>query len=169
VGKGVDPHRKVGLMVRSSLESGLSSCERLPPRGRTDLSAVSPDRGAKTPRKCNPRSRARRAPTRTQGRHLHHVGGPFGDPYATEELTGVGLGTEVYVGIYLCAHNADVTETAVLQNGAADPTARDDFRPYRDYIGSFVEVLDVTTGLRRIVHQVEDSIQAPNWTPDGRR
>ena len=47
--------------------------------------------------------------------------------------------------------------------------AADSFTPYRDYIGSRVELLDVETGVRRVVHQVADSMQAPNWTPDGKR
>src|SRR5829696_6093706 len=40
--------------------------------------------------------------------------------------------------------------------------------PYRDYIGSRLEILDVATGGRRVVHTVTDSLQAPNWTRDGR-
>jgi Tol biopolymer transport system component len=40
--------------------------------------------------------------------------------------------------------------------------------PYRDYLGSNLEVLDLETGLRRVVFQAPNSIQAPNWTPDGK-
>jgi Tol biopolymer transport system component len=43
-----------------------------------------------------------------------------------------------------------------------------DFRPYRDYIGSRLEVMDVDTGHRRVLHAEPGSIQAPNWTPDGK-
>ncbi|HYO24255.1 MAG TPA: hypothetical protein VEQ85_04835, partial [Lacipirellulaceae bacterium] len=46
--------------------------------------------------------------------------------------------------------------------------AAEDFTPYRDYIGSNLEILDVATGRREIVHHVSDSLQAPNWTPDGK-
>jgi Tol biopolymer transport system component len=46
--------------------------------------------------------------------------------------------------------------------------AKDGFIPYRDYIGSDLELLDVATGRRQIVHHTDDSLQAPNWTPDGR-
>ena len=41
------------------------------------------------------------------------------------------------------------------------------FQPYSDYIGSRLEIIDVDTGLRRIVHTEADSLQAPNWTTDG--
>jgi len=40
--------------------------------------------------------------------------------------------------------------------------------PYRDYIGSNLELLDVQSGRRKIVHTAPDSLQAPNWTRDGR-
>ena len=43
-----------------------------------------------------------------------------------------------------------------------------DFRPYRDYIGSHLEVMDVQTGHRKILYSVPNSIQAPNWTTDGK-
>jgi TolB protein len=46
--------------------------------------------------------------------------------------------------------------------------APDDFEPYRDYYASRLEIMDVTTGHRRVVHTRPDSMQAPNWTVDGR-
>jgi Tol biopolymer transport system component len=46
--------------------------------------------------------------------------------------------------------------------------ARDNFVPYREYIGSDLEILDVATGLRRTIYHVDDSLQAPNWTRDGK-
>jgi Tol biopolymer transport system component len=42
-----------------------------------------------------------------------------------------------------------------------------DFRPYQDYYASRLEVMDVETGLRTVVHTQPDSMQAPNWTRDG--
>jgi Tol biopolymer transport system component len=44
--------------------------------------------------------------------------------------------------------------------------AAPDFQPYRDYLGSHLEVMDVFTGHRQILHSEPGSIQAPNWTPD---
>ena len=42
------------------------------------------------------------------------------------------------------------------------------YRPYRDYIGSNLEVMDVLGGNRKILYQIPSSIQAPNWTRDGK-
>ena len=39
--------------------------------------------------------------------------------------------------------------------------------PYRDYIGSNLEVMTVEDGARRVLYTSPISIQAPNWTIDG--
>jgi Tol biopolymer transport system component len=68
----------------------------------------------------------------------------------------------------VCSHNKDVTEQSVFSNVRITVPARDDFVPYRDYIGSNLEVMDVVSGQRKIVYTAADSFQAPNWTKDGR-
>jgi Tol biopolymer transport system component len=40
--------------------------------------------------------------------------------------------------------------------------------PYRDYIGGNLETLNVDTGVRTVVYNSPDPLQAPNWTPDGK-
>src|SRR5260221_318989 len=40
--------------------------------------------------------------------------------------------------------------------------------PYREYLGSNLEILDVESGNATIIHQYRGSFQAPNWTPDGK-
>lgn len=40
--------------------------------------------------------------------------------------------------------------------------------PYREYIGSHIETMDVATGKRQIIYSDTGSVQAPNWTPDNK-
>jgi TolB protein len=40
--------------------------------------------------------------------------------------------------------------------------------PYRDYLGSRLELLDVATGARDVIFATDAGIEAPNYTPDGR-
>jgi TolB protein len=68
----------------------------------------------------------------------------------------------------VCAHNDTVTERATLSDVRITVPAKATFVPYRDYIGSNVEILEVATGHRRIIHHADNSIQAPNWTRDGK-
>jgi len=60
-------------------------------------------------------------------------------------------------------------EKAIFSNVRIVIPAPDDFVPYRDFIGSNLEVMDVATGHRKILHTAPNSWQAPNWTPDNKR
>jgi dipeptidyl aminopeptidase/acylaminoacyl peptidase len=91
-----------------------------------------------------------------------------GEPFATTEVAGVELGADVFVGLVLCSHNADVRERARFSNVRIVKPAPDGFTPYRDYLGSLLEILDVETGMRRILYRSDEPFEAPNWTTDGR-
>jgi len=42
-----------------------------------------------------------------------------------------------------------------------------DFIPYYHFLGSRLEILDVTTGERKVIYETAAGIEAPNWTSDG--
>ena len=168
VGDGVDPHRKMGWMVRRNLEAnspyadvavhgdGLVSLQfRRAAGGETEQieSSVS-------------------APDVVQ---FERIGDTFrmsvarkGELLTREELTDLDLGDEVYVGLFVCSHNADVVEEARFDNVRIIVPAAADFVPYQDFIGSNLEILNVESGHRTLVERVDDSLQAPNWTKDGK-
>jgi Tol biopolymer transport system component len=93
----------------------------------------------------------------------------LGDTFSTQGFDTIDLPDEVYVGIYICAHNNTAVEKGIFKNVRLIRPAKTTFVPYRDYIGSQIEILDVTTGVRRTIYGAADSLQAPNWTPDGSR
>ena len=80
----------------------------------------------------------------------------------------IALNAELYAGLFICSHNGDVVEKAVFSNVRIIIPPAKDYRPYRDYIGSHIEIMDVQTGLRKIVYSAPNSLQAPNWTNDGK-
>jgi TolB protein len=71
--------------------------------------------------------------------------------------------------LFICSHNAEVLEKAVFDNVRIIIPAKEDFITYTDYIGSNIEVMDVNTGLREILYSSPLSLQAPNWTGDGKK
>ena len=85
----------------------------------------------------------------------------FGETFVTQSVSELSLGNEVYVGLYVCSHNSGVIEKALFRNVQIIVPAREDFVPYRDYIGSNLEILDIESGSRKIVRRSPDSIQAP--------
>jgi hypothetical protein len=97
---------------------------------------------------------------RRDGAYLMSVA-RFGDTLVTQQLTDVSLPDTVYVGLFVCAHNDTTVERATFSNVRITTPAKRDFVPYRDYIGSNREILDVASGNATIVHQYRGSFQAP--------
>ncbi|WP_404424800.1 TolB family protein [Nibricoccus sp. IMCC34717] len=168
VGDGVDPHRKVGLLIRKSLApdsphvnacrhgDGLMSLQFRRTAGGPTEEVRLPVTG------CDMLQLERRGST------FRMSAARFGDTFTEREIAEIDLGDEVYVGLYVCAHNNTVSGKALLRNVRLIRPAPTGFQPYRDYIGSWLEVLDPATGQRRVLYAVDDSMQAPNWTTDGR-
>jgi Tol biopolymer transport system component len=92
----------------------------------------------------------------------------FGDTLVSQVLTGISLPDTVYVGLFVCAHNDTVVERASFSNVRVTIPAKPDLVPYRDYLGSNLEILDLASGNATIVHHYSGSFQAPNWTHDGK-
>ena len=92
----------------------------------------------------------------------------FGDTFVTEEISDVKFDSDVYVGLFVCAHNKDVVEKARFENVRLVIPAAKDLVPYRQFLGSNIETMDVMTGKRKILYSENGSLQAPNWTKDGK-
>src|SRR5215204_6491871 len=166
-GKGVEPHRKTGWMVRSSLaDDSPHGAAVVHGDGLTSLQ-FRKTKGANTEELVAPVKAADVLQLERKGNTYKMSAARFGEVFKSEEVS-LDLGDEVYVGLFVCSHNKDVTEKAVFSNVRITVPALDDFVPYRDYIGSNLEVMDVTTGKRILVHTAPDSFQAPNWTTDGK-
>jgi len=171
VGNGVEAHRKIGWTIRPSLESnsphvtaalhgdGLMSLQFRRTTGGTTEEAKSLD--------SLPGADAVIQLERRDGVYLMSVA-RFGDTLATQELSGVSLPDTVYVGLFVCAHNDNVVERGGFSNVRITIPPKRDYVPYRDYIGSNLEILDVASGNATIVHRYRGSFQAPNWSHDGK-
>src|SRR6266536_1534614 len=168
IGKGVEAHRKIGWIVRSSLESSSPHVTAVVHGdGRTSLQFRRTN-GADTEEKISAVKAADVLQLERKGNAYTMSVARFGDPLAMEQISDLALGDEVYVGLYVCSHNKDMIEKAVFSNVRITVPAKEDFVPYRDYIGSDLEILDVESGSRRTIYHVPDSLQAPNWTKDGK-
>src|SRR5262245_53015853 len=167
VGNGVEQHRKMGWMVRASLDpDSPHAVAVVHGDGLTSLQ-FRRTKGAATEEIKSKVSGADVLQLERKGNTYRISTARFGDVLSSEEIS-LDLGDEVYVGLFVCSHNKDVTEKAAFSNVRITAPARDNFIPYRDYIGSNLEVMDVATGKRKIVYTAADSFQAPNWTKDGK-
>jgi len=167
IGKGAFNHRKIGIMARDKLTTDsryadacvhgdeLTSLQYRGADGDTTGQVIV----------------SSFHPTEIE---LERVGNTFTFSAATFGQTDrsvvkqMVLNEEVYVGLFICSHLEDVMEQAVFSNVQVIIPPAANYTPYRDYIGSHLEVMDVATGHRRILHSAPNSLQAPNWTPDGK-
>jgi Tol biopolymer transport system component len=168
-GAGTDPHRKIGWMLRESLETdaamtsatvhgdGLTALQYRKQKGgmvEEVRSAVSAPDMVQLERKA--------------GKLIMSVA-RYGDPYTITSVSNVSMKDEVYAGIFICSHNNDVVEKAVFRNLQIIVPTWSNFQYYKDYLGSHIESIEVGTG-HRFIHHTDwaRSLQAPNWTKDGK-
>ncbi len=91
----------------------------------------------------------------------------FGEPFVSAELTNFDLGDDVYAGLFVCSHDANVIEKAIFRDVRIIRPVKEGFVPYKDYIGSVLEILDVHSGKLEQIYQSAQPFEAPNWTKDG--
>jgi len=168
IGKGVEPHRKIGWIVRSSLESNSPHVTAVVHGDGLTSLQFRRTNGADTEEKRSAVKAADVLQLERKGNTYTMSVARFGDPFTSEQIPDLALGDEVYVGLFVCSHNKEVVEQAVFSNVRITAPAKDNFVSYRDYIGSDLEILDVESGSRRTIYHVADSLQAPNWTRDGK-
>ena len=165
--EGTDPHRKAGLMIRSGLSSDAAhvSCV-IHGDGLTALQYRSKSGVDMEELKYNLLG-PNIIQLEKKGAKFTMSVAHFGKLYEIQTLELTMEGT-LQAGLFICAHNDEVVESARFTNVRIMETAPDDLVLYEDYIGSLLEVMDVETGDRQILAGAPGSWQAPNWTPDGK-
>jgi len=167
VGKGVEAHRKVGLLARPGQDADAPYVDAIVHGDGLTSLQFRRTRGAATEERPSTIKGADVVQLERRGNTFIMSAAKFGEPFTDTEIADLNLGDELLVGLVLCSHNPDVTERAVLSNVRIIKPAKEGFVPYRDYIGSVLEVLDVDSGRRQMLHRSEQPFEAPNWTRDG--
>jgi Tol biopolymer transport system component/regulation of enolase protein 1 (concanavalin A-like superfamily) len=168
VGEGVDPHRKLGWMIRTSLAPDAASVNTaIHGDGLASLQYRKEAGSALEEIKFDNKAPDVIQLERRGNTFLMSVAS-FGEPYIVKQVSNISLGDSVYVGLYVCAHNKHVVEKAIFDNVRIVVPVKEGFQPYREYIGSSLELFDMASGKRRVVYSEPASLQAPNWTLDGK-
>ena len=165
---GADPHRQLGWMVRQSLV-GNSAQVRAVTHG-DGLTALQYNRtgsGAAEEIRANV-SHANVLQLERKGTTYTLRAAVFGQPFATQQVANIDLGSEVYVGLFVGSRRADTPSTGVFRDVRISVPVPEGPEPFRGYLGSQVELLDVASGRREIMYSSPKSLQAPNWRLDGK-
>ncbi|HEY0655680.1 MAG TPA: DUF5050 domain-containing protein [Chryseosolibacter sp.] len=175
VGKGTDPHRKTGWMIRPSLDEsdvhitgtvhgdGLTVMQWRTAKGKE---MRDPEDEIFAPKKNYRTIRLERT-----GKTISMLAAHPGEPLQLiGSYTPEDLSDEVLVGIFTGSHNADVLEEARVWNVRIDKPVPDEYNPGRQgYLGSRMEIISVADGMRKVIHEHKGRFEAPNWMPDGKR
>lgn len=168
LGEGVDPHRKLGWMVRTSIDTSAAMiCATVHGDGLTAIQ-YRKKAGTNIEEVVSPVNMPDVIQLERRGSTFLLSVAKFGEPFWTVEIPHIEFPQELLAGLFICSHNVDVVEQAEFENVRIVLPAPPDYVPYRNYIGSHLELMDVETGTRKILYSVKNSIQAPNWTHDNK-
>ncbi len=169
IGEGVHEHRKIGIMIRDTLSTGSAHISAVVHGDGLASLQFRKTAGSSTEEIKSEYTYPDIIRIERRGDTFIMSAAKFGEPFTSTSIEGVKLNDNVFTGLFICSHNAEVLEKALFDNVRIIIPAKEDFIPYTDYIGSNIEVMDVNTGLREILYSSPLSLQAPNWTGDGKK
>ncbi|GGB11353.1 hypothetical protein GCM10011511_38680 [Puia dinghuensis] len=169
LGGWVNYHRKVGWMVRKSLDGNSPHVNAVEHGdGLTSLQFRRTE-GAQTEEHKFKLTHANILQLERKGNQYIMRAAIYGEPFQTDTISGIDLGDEVYVGLFVGSHNSDVLETGVFSNvNITVPYNGESDQRTQMTLGSRLELMEIASGHREVILSVPYSIQAPNWTPDGK-
>lgn len=174
VGRGTDPHRKVGWMVRTDTTDNAKHISAV---AHGDGLTVLQWRLLPGALMRDPEDEIFAGKKNFQIIQLERRGNVFtmraahpGEPLQVVGSHTMEMPDEVLGGLFVCSHNETVLEEARVWNVRIDGTVPDSYNAYRQgFLGSRMEILNVADGTRKVIHEAPGRFEAPNYFPDGRR
>jgi len=167
-GKGVNPHRKMGLIIRENLTAGSRYADAaIHGDGLTSLQYR-----AKEDDITNEIKATITAPEVIQlerkGDTIIMRGAKSGEPFTETGRMTMSFSAPVYAGLFVSSHDISVIETAKFHNFRIDVPAAENVDGYNAPSASRLELMDVATGIRKVIYATTGHIEAPNWSKDGK-
>ena len=168
MGAGGDPHRKIGWMARTSLDPNSAQVNAVVHGDGLTALQFRRTAGGPTDEQRADLTNADVIQLERRGTTYTLRAAKFGEPFQVRQVTNLNLGDEPYVGLFVCAHNKDAVEKGIFQDVRLTTPVSTTAPPYPMNLSSRLELLEVATGKRSVIHTTPNSIQAPNWTPNGK-
>jgi Tol biopolymer transport system component len=167
VGKGVNDHRKIGVMVRSGFKgnSAHANCT-VHGDGLTSMQFREKVSANTTEIRTEILAPEFVQIERKGQKYIVRVS-KHNQPLITIAEKELSLGQEVLAGFFICSHEPEVLEKAKFWNVRLEVPAKKGVSGYQNPSPSKLEILDVESGMRQVVYDTETHIEAPNWSRDG--
>ena len=175
LGTGTDPHRKIGWMIRETLDDNSAHISATLHGDGSTMLQWRPLRGAfmRDPEDqfVAPKKNYQILQLERSGKNIIMRAAHPGEPLQViGEKTMNDLRDSVFAGLFITSHHADVMEAARIWNARIDQPVANNYNPGRQgWLGCRLEILDVFTGKRQVIHESNGRFEAPNWMPDGRK
>ncbi|MBK5278511.1 MAG: TolB family protein, partial [Bacteroidia bacterium] len=175
VGKGLDPHRKIGWMVRNTTDDNSAH-----------ITATVHGDGLTVLQWRLLRGALMRDPQdeiffskKSQIIQLERTGKNFIMRVANwgEPLQVVGskvmdaISDEVLAGLFISSHNEEAMEEAMIWNVRIDKPVPADYNTGSSgfLVGCRMETMTIFDGKRKVIRESAGRFEAPNWMPDGKK
>lgn len=167
-GEGVDAHRKIGLMIRSTdSENAVYMDGAVHGDGLTSLQYRE-----KTGGETQEITTEIKAPefVQVERRGNEYIFRLSKDQQPLTEAGRVVLNmpATVLAGMFISSHNEEVVEKAQFWNVRLEKPAAEGVDGYQRPSPSRLEVLNIETGNREVIYETETHIEAPNWSRNGK-
>lgn len=167
LGAGVDPHRKACLMIRQNLDSNSPYVDiAVHGDGLTSMQF----RKTKDAETNEIKSNLFAPKHVVISKDGDYISMKIKDESGNQQLTGgllrMNFNDPYYIGLGVCSHNNDVIETIKFSHVSINRLT-ENTDPVMN-VESTLEILDIITTNRSVLHHTQNHIEAPNWTPDGK-
>jgi Tol biopolymer transport system component len=179
---GAVGHRKIGWMIRESTDEGAASANScihidglvvLQWRPYKGMFMRDPEEERFYPKKSGQTIQLERI-GKTITMRIAHPGEPlqFVGSCQTDALNG-----EVLAGIYILSHDSNTVASAKVWNVRIDKPVVHEYTsnphavipPTNDIFASRLEIVDISDGTRKVIHEAAGRFEAPNWMPDSKK
>lgn len=173
LGAGKDPHRKIGWMVRASEQEDAAQISAVVHGDGLTALQWRRLRGAYM---RDPEDELFAIKKNAEIIQLERLGKTFimrmanpGEPLQEVGRTDlIDMPDHALAGLFVCSHNADISEEGMAWNVRMEKTVPDNYNGYRDgVLSSRMEIMNVFDGKRKIIYEDSARFEAPNWMKDG--
>ena len=175
VGEGTDPHRKVGLMVRETVEDNSAHASATLHGDGLTLLQWRPLKGSfmRDPQDqiFSPKPAYNILQIERVGNEIIMRAAHTGEPLQLiGSHTFPDMPQKVLAGLFISSHNEDVVEEARAWNVRLDRPAPENYSTSQNgFLGCRLETMNVFDGKRKVIYAKQDRFEAPNWMPDGKK
>lgn len=169
IGEGVDPHRKIGLIIRNSNKEGAVYMDgAVHGDGLTSLQYREEKGGETLEKPLDKKEIPSFVQVERKGNEFFFRISKNGQPLSEVGKVTLKMGASVLTGMFISSHNEEVVEKGLFWNVRLEKPAAEGVSGYQTPSPSRLEILDVETGEREVIYETETHIEAPNWSRNGK-